>query len=77
LEVEVPDHRHYGLLRAHRERPCCHRATDNGDEFPSPHGVLEPRTKPYHMLNEKIVRYFAAQEECRFVLNSQMRVRRI
>jgi hypothetical protein len=39
-QTQVANHRHRSLLRACRERPRC-RAADNGDKFPSPHGVLE------------------------------------
>jgi hypothetical protein len=41
------------LLRARRERPCGRRTTDKGDEFPSPHGALKPRTIPYHILESE------------------------
>jgi len=34
------------LLRARRERPRCRRATNNGDEFPPPHGA-DPKAKDH------------------------------
>src|SRR5262249_12608115 len=37
------------LLRTRRERPRRRCATDQGDEFSSPHDALRPRTAPYHI----------------------------
>src|SRR6516164_1186467 len=38
-DAEIPNHRHRGLLRARRERPCGGRATEQRDEITSPHHV--------------------------------------
>jgi hypothetical protein len=32
-DAEEPDHRHSRLLRASRERPCCHRNAEERDEL--------------------------------------------
>jgi hypothetical protein len=34
--AEIPDPRHLRLLCASRERPCCRRAAQEGDELASP-----------------------------------------
>src|SRR6516225_7314757 len=37
--IEKSDHRHRGLLRARRERPCSRRAAEQRDELPAPHSM--------------------------------------
>src|SRR5258707_7726371 len=37
--IEMPDHRHRGLLRARRERPRDRRAAEQGDELAALHSI--------------------------------------
>jgi hypothetical protein len=37
-----PDHRHHGLLRAHRKRPRRRGAADQRDELASIHSPMPP-----------------------------------
>ena len=49
--AEETDHRHQGLLRAHRQRPCDSRAAEKRDELAPPHVLLTLRLKAtaYHI----------------------------
>jgi hypothetical protein len=42
--AEQSEHPHAWLLRAHRERPS-RRAGEEGDELPSPHGIVPGEPK--------------------------------